>query len=396
MACYQAQLLKAGKIEFRLIHAPDEMSARGQICQADEQLLSLKRQRDFKQKRTRGKGFALAVWLQEMSALLEAGLSLVEALEALRDKSGGPSSTQRAVLEGLLNTLYQGRPLSLAMEQQPAVFPALLAATVASAEGSGQLPNALRRYQHYAVRIDTLRKRMIGALVYPSVVMIVGLGILLFMLFFVIPSFASVFESLDSLPPTAEIMLWWAGQVQTRGIEIVIGMTLLLIVGIILVRSSPVQIWLYKLPWRIPRIKEIAHWFVLARFYRSVGLLLAGGMPLLSALMLSRGLLPKDYEIRLATAQELLRAGQSVADTLAGQKLTTPVAERLLRAGEQGGNLSDMCERIAQFHDGALDQALEVFSKVFEPILMLGVGGLVGVIVTLLYMPIFELAGSVG
>lgn len=396
MACYKAQLLKAGKVEFRLIHAPDQMSARGQICQADEQLLSLKRQRNFKQKRTYGKGFALAVWLQEMSALLDAGLSLVETLEALRDKSGGSASTQRAVLEGLLNNLYQGRTLSQAMEEQPTIFPALLAATVASAEGSGQLPNALRRYQHYAVRIDTLRKRIIGALVYPSVVMTVGLGILLFMLFSVIPSFASVFESLDSLPPTAEIMLWWAEQVHTRGIEIVIGMILLLIVGIVLVRSSPVRIWLYKLPWRIPHIKEIAHWFVLARFYRSVGLLLAGGIPLLSALMLSRALLPKDYAMRLAAAQELLRAGQSVADTLSEQKLTTPVAERLLRAGEQGGNLSDMCERIALFHDGALDQALEVFSKIFEPILMLGVGGLVGVIVTLLYMPIFELAGSVG
>lgn len=396
MSCYQAKLLKAGKVEIRLIHAPNEMAARGQVCQADEQLLSLKRQRSVEHKRSRGKGFALAVWLQELSALLEAGLSLVEALEALRDKSGGPASTQRAVLEGLLTTLYQGRPLSLAMEQQPAVFPSLLAATVASAEGSGQLPNALRRYQHYAVRIETLRKRVIGSLVYPSVVMTVGLGILLFMLFFVIPRFATVFESLDSLPPTAEIMLWWAGQVQTRGAEIVIFMILFFFNAILLVRSSPVKAWLYTLPWRMPRIKEIAHWFVLARFYRSVGLLLAGGMPLLSALNLSRGLLPVDYAERLDVAQELLRAGKSVADTLSGQNLTTPVAERLLRAGEQGGNLSDMCERIAQFHDGALDQALEVFSKVFEPLLMLGVGGLVGVIVTLLYMPIFELAGSVG
>ena len=396
MARYMAKLLKAGKVEIHLIHAPNEMAARGQFCEADEQLLSLKRQRNVEQKYYRGKGLNLAVWLQELSALLEAGLSLVEALEALRDNSCSSESSQHAVLEDLLKTLYQGSPLSLAMEQQPTVFPSLLAATVASAEGSGQLPNALRRYQHYAIHIETLRKRIIGSLVYPSVVMTVGLGILLFMLFFVIPRFATVFESLDRRPPTAEVMLWWAGQVQTRGAEIAIFLILFFFMIILLVRSSPVKAWLYSLPWILPRIKEIAHWFVLARFYRSVGLLLSGGMPLLSALNLSRGLLPTDYAVRLAAAQELLRAGLPVADTLAGQNLTTPVAERLLRAGEQGGNLSEMCERIAKFHDGALDQALEVFSKVFEPLLMLGVGSLVGAIVTLLYMPIFELAGSVG
>jgi general secretion pathway protein F len=98
---------------------------------------------------------------------------------------------------------------------------------------------------------------------------------------------------------------------------------------------------------------------------------------------------------RLMPALEQLRAGRSASEVLTRHGLTTSVAERLLRVGEQSGDLGGMCERIAHFHDGALDRAIEMFSKIFEPILMLGVGAMVGTIVVLLYMPIFELAGSV-
>ena len=126
---------------------------------------------------------SLGLLLQELSALLEAGLALIEALEALSDKAGARQPPGAGRARGPAQELYQGQPLSKAMQAQPDVFPELLVATVASAEGSGQLPQALRRYQHYELRIENIRKKVVGALLYPAAVVAVGFGVLMFMLF---------------------------------------------------------------------------------------------------------------------------------------------------------------------------------------------------------------------
>ncbi len=119
-------------------------------------------------------------------------------------------------------------------------------------------------------------------------------------------------------------------------------------------------------------------------------MLLMGGMPAVSAVEMAGALLPAERQGDLNRSLSDIRAGQPLSATLTRHRLTTPVAD-----GEQSGELAAMCERIAQFHDEALERAIELFSKVFEPLLMLVVGGLIGLIVFLLYMPIFELAGSI-
>lgn len=396
MAEYRISTLRQGAVQLRLVQADSEAAARAQVGADEGMLLEVARVAGARRDGLRLNGAALGLLLQELSALLEAGLVLIEALEALRDKAGQGNRPLQGVLEQLLQTLYQGQPLSRAMQAQPAVFPELLVATVASSEGSGQLPAALKRYQYYEQRVATLRKRVTGALVYPAVVLSVGGGILLFMLFFVIPRFAVVFESLRELPATAAAMLWWARLVQSHGGLLGAGLAGGLLAVAATLRASRVRRALLARLWTLPKLRDVAQLFVLARFYRSAGLLIDGGTPALQAFELSGRLLPAAHGQRLSSALEELRAGKPVAATLARHGLTTAVAERLLRVGEQSGDLGGMCERIAHFHDGTLDQAIEVFSKVFEPILMLAVGGLVGLIVTLLYMPIFELAGGMG
>ncbi|MFC5475725.1 type II secretion system F family protein [Paraherbaspirillum soli] len=393
MTTYQVRLLAQGQIVTKAVEADDEAGVRAQLTSADGTPLEIRRQAERRSWQRPAK-FALGLFLQELSTLMEAGLVLIEALEALRDKADDKGA--RTVLDQMLSVMYQGQPFSKALAAQPNVFPPLLIATVASSEGSGQLPVALQRYQHYEVRIENIRKRITGALVYPLVVMGVGTAILLFMLFFVIPRFSVVFESMQELPGTAQAMLWWAGIVQSHGIAIGIGIGAAFGGAFWLLRTSRVKAALVKSLWHLPKLKDVCNLFVLARFYRTVGLLIEGGTPALEAFELSAKILPQDYVLRLEQALVQLRAGRTVSETLANHQLTTSVAERLLRVGEQSGDLGGMCERIAHFHDGALDRAIEIFSKVFEPILMLGVGGLVGTIVTLLYMPIFELAGSIG
>ncbi|KVV27609.1 type II secretion system protein [Burkholderia ubonensis] len=394
METFRIRMLADGRIVQQTVEGASAAEVRARFAVQGIAVLEIHRDARFG-RRGRAPKFALALFLQELSTLLDAGLVLIEALEALRDKADAGKAAKH-VIDRILAVMVEGQPLSKALAQQPDVFPPLLVATVESSEGSGQLPVALKRYQQYEVRIEQIRKRVMGALIYPAVVIGVGVAILLFMAFFVIPRFAVVFESLTTLPATAQAMLWWATLLRENGMAVGAAVAASFAGAALAVRSAAVRRAVQRLMWRAPKVRDVCALFALTRFYRTVGLLIAGGTPVIAALELSGKTLPEHFRARLGAALTELRAGRPVASVLAAHALTTSVAERLLRVGEQSGDLGGMCEHIAQFHDGALDRSIEMLSKVFEPVLMLAVGATVGAVVLLLYMPIFELAGSIG
>lgn len=163
---------------------------------------------------------------------------------------------------------------------------------------------------------------------------------------------------------------------------------------ITLLRNVTVRQLLLRQLLRLPQLRNQYQLIILVRFYRTLGLLLQGGLPALQALSLTQSVLPVSHHKLLQQVLADVRAGQALSSTLDAQQLTTPIAGRLLLVGERSGELPVMCERIAAFYDDALERAIETFSKVFEPVLMMIVGGIVGLVVFLLYMPIFELAGG--
>ncbi len=134
--------------------------------------------------------------------------------------------------------------------------------------------------------------------------------------------------------------------------------------------------------------------YQLARFYRTVGMLLRGGTPIVPALEMVAGLLHPQVRTRLAAAIQRVRQGESLSQAMEAHGLVTPVATRMLRTGEKGGNLAQMMESIAAFHDEELGRWVDWFTRLFEPLLMAAIGVVIGLIVVLMYLPIFELAGS--
>jgi general secretion pathway protein F len=134
--------------------------------------------------------------------------------------------------------------------------------------------------------------------------------------------------------------------------------------------------------------------FQLTRFYRTVGMLLSGGIPILTALSMAEGLLHPELRVRLASAVRDIREGKPMSAAMARAGLTTPVALRMLQVGEKSGRMGEMMESVAAFHDEELARAVDWFARLIEPLLMIVIGLTIGIIVVLLYMPIFELAGS--
>lgn len=387
MKPYTVTILQGGKRVNQTVLAasPDDASAR--IIAAGGIVLQVQERPARKEKR-----FPLNLFLQELIALLEAGLVVVEAVEALRESSrdGGTS----LVLDTLVKKLYEGAQLSQAMMALPALFPPLLINTVASSEQTGHLPEALKRFQFYESRMEILRKRIKSTLLYPTIVIAAGGIILFFLLGFIIPRFYVVFDGMKNPSASAQLILWWGRLTQTHGSLLLAGCAAAVAGIVMAVRSPRLRQRALGLLLRIPALRQQHQLSVLVRFYRTLGLLLQGGLPAPDALMLSREIMPATHRQQVEQVIRDVAAGESLSRMLEAQQMTTPVASRLLQVGERSGELPAMCERIAAFYDESLERAIETFSKIFEPILMMVVGGIVGLVVFLLYMPIFELAGG--
>lgn len=338
------------------------------------------------------KRFPLNLFLQELIALLEAGLVIVEAIEALRESSRDNVSS--LVLDTLVQKLYEGAQLSQSMAALPHIFPSLLINTVASSEQTGHLAAALNRFQFYESRMEALRKRIKSILLYPSIVISVGGGILFFLLGFIIPSFGVVFEGMKNPSGSASLILWWSRLTQTHGPLLLVGCVLSTAGMVMVIRNPKLRYCMLRLALRIPVLHQQYKLSILVRFYRTLGLLLQGGLSAPEALVLSREVLPKTHHAQIERVTYGVEAGESLSRMLEIEQMTTPVATRLFQVGERSSELPVMCERIAAFYDESLERAIETFSKIFEPVLMMIVGGIVGLVVFLLYMPIFELAGG--
>ncbi|MCE1114457.1 MULTISPECIES: type II secretion system F family protein [Pseudomonas] len=342
----------------------------------------------------RAPAFDLVLFSQELTTLLNAGLPLIDALESLAEKS--PAGSARKTLELLVRQLYEGRSLSQALGQQPRVFPTLYVALVQSSERTGALGDALTRYIGYRQRLDLVRQKLVGASVYPLLLLLVGGGVVLFLLGYVVPRFSLVFEGMGTELPWLSRVLMQVGlflhaQQLPLGLGALGGITLL----VTLRRHPAVRRWASRQLRRVPALHQRLVMYELARFYRSLGILLQGGIPILTALGMAQGLLGSAAAEGLAQASRRVAEGLPLSDALEAGQLVTPVSLRLLRAGEQSGNLGEMLERCADFHDQEIGRWVEWFVKLFEPLLMTFIGLLIGLIVILMYMPIFELASSI-
>lgn len=374
-----------------LLEAADEADARTQT--AARELVPLSVASVGAAALRRRSGFALLLFAQELHALLSAGLSVIESLDVLIEKES--AGDRRAVLARVSAQLRQGMRLSAALQQQPDIFPAVLVGVVHAAEGTSSLPQALQRYIDYESRVDAVRHKVVSAAIYPSILLGVGGAVALFLLGYVVPRFASVYQgSGRPLPWASELLMGWGQFIHAHAMPIASAMVILVAFGVGWTRKhlGAGGLWrmLALLPGARPRIEILE----LSRLYLTLGMLLEGGIALHQALHMARAVLPAARQPALEAARRGIESGQSLSQVLEASRLGTPVALRLLRVGEKSGQLGPMLTRAAAFYDSETTRWIERFTKTFEPLLMAAIGVVIGLIVILLYMPVFDLAGS--
>ncbi|MGH8736402.1 MAG: type II secretion system F family protein [Burkholderiales bacterium] len=337
--------------------------------------------------------FPLALFSQNLLVLLEAGLPLLEALQTLAERER--PGELRATIERICAAVREGNSLSAALARFPRAFPPLYVATVQASERTGDVGPALARYVAYQSQIEAVRKRLVNASIYPLLLIAVGGLVCLFLMLYVVPRFSLVYEDRGvALPLFSRLLLTWGRAVREHGALLLAALACSFAALVYVLRRASVRARIEAALWRLPAIGDRLKLHQLARFYRTTGMLLRAGTPLVPALNAACALLHPVLRGRVAAASRAIAEGRLVSESMEAHGLTTPVAQRLLAVGERGGNMGEMMDRIANFHDEEMARWMDWFTRLFEPILMIAIGLFIGAIVVLMYMPIFDLAGS--
>jgi type IV pilus assembly protein PilC len=337
----------------------------------------------------------LLIFNQELLALVKAGLPVLRVWDLLIERT--QRTAFREALQGVRQDIRGGSSASEALARHPQFFSDLYLATIRAGEQSGNLPEVLQRYITYLKLMIGLRQKVMKALAYPAFLVIVGIAVVGFLLSYVIPTFVSVYgESAKSLPAATQALI---NLIQIGGSQLI---PLLAMAAVALIAA---QAW-YRTPagrlaadrylLRLPVIGPILVKHYTIQLTRTLATVLSGGTPLVDALDISRGAISNRFIAGgLADAASEIREGSTLASALERPKILPKLAIEMLSVGEETGSLEPMLRDVAEFYDGDLDVRLTQLTTWIEPVLLLIMGLVVGGIVIIMYLPIFQMAETV-
>ncbi len=335
------------------------------------------------------------VFNQELLALIKAGLPILRVWDLLIDR------TQRAPFREALKAIRQdirgGASASEALAKHSTYFSDLYLATIRAGEQSGNLSEVLQRYIAYLKLMIALRQKVTKALAYPAFLVVVGIAVVGFLLSYVMPTFVSVYGESSATLPTATRFLIAAihiGEAQLIPVAIVIGAATVLGRGWYQTPAGRLSVDRQML--RLPLLGVILVQHHTIQLTRTLATVLAGGTPLVEALEIARGAVSNRFVSRgLVSAVNEIREGSTLAAAIERPQILPKLAIEMLSVGEETGSLEPMLRDVAEFYEGDLDVRLSQLTTWIEPVLLLVMGLLVGGIVIIMYLPIFQMAGTV-
>ena len=328
-----------------------------------------------------GKRKDVLFFTQELSTLLNAGVPVDRALTITGELTERP--VFRLVVLDVLRVLKGGKSLADSLGTHPEYFSGLFVNMVRAGEASGSLTTVFTRLSEFERTRDDLRGYIISSMVYPALLMMVGLASIFVLMNFVVPRFASVFEqSRMAMPLPTKMLIETSHFVQAYGL-LGIGSVIALIVGFqAYIRSGAGRLWWHTFQLRIPILGDALRKAETARFARAMGTLVASSVPLVQSLGIAQAILNNQKIARsLEAVAQGVKRGEGIAAPLKRAGQFPPLAGHLLSVGEETGRLDDMFNRMADIYEGETKSAIRRFTSLFEPIVILVMGLIVGVLV---------------
>ncbi|MEQ1794429.1 MAG: type II secretion system F family protein [Nitrospira sp.] len=336
------------------------------------------------------------IFNQEFLALVKSGLPVLRVWELLIERAQH-SGFQQA-LRDVRQDIRGGSASSDALAKHPAYFSELYIATVKAGEQSGNLPEVLQRYIGYLKLMMALRQKVTKALSYPLFLVLIGVGVIAFLLTYVMPTFVSVYgENAKALPWATQLLM----DVVQHGEAQLIPALLVLGVGGVAARAyyaTPTgRLRIDRFLLALPLIGPIMVKHHTVQLTRTLGTILGGGTPLVEALHIARGAVSNRWVMSgLSQAEDEIREGATLAAALERPHILPKLAIEMVSVGEETGSLESMLRDVGDFYEADLDTRLSQLTTWIEPALLLVMGVLVGAIVIIMYLPVFQMAGTVG
>jgi type IV pilus assembly protein PilC len=336
----------------------------------------------------------LLVFTQELLALTRAGLPIPMSLDLLAERAHQPRLRQ--ALAAVREEVKAGAALSGGLEGQPEVFPPILVASVRAGERSGTLADALARYIIVLKQLVALRRRVMNALTYPLVLLLLSLGVVSFLITYVVPSFSGIYEDLGrAIPAPTRALMAVAATARAHWPLLLAAVAAATAAAWRGARTEAGRLLRDRALLALPWAGEVMRRYALTQFCRTLAMVLGGGIPMMQALPVAVGAVENRYiQHRLQGVAPVVAAGTPLATALEGTAAAPGLAVEMLAVGEQTGNLEDMLINVADFFGEEAETRLAAMAALIEPLIMVAMGLLVASILIVMYLPIFQIYGA--
>lgn len=341
---------------------------------------------------------ALTVFSRQFATMINAGLAMVRCLDILSEQT--EDKKLKETLIQVRRDVEGGSTLSNSLAKHPQVFSMLYISMVKAGEMGGVLDEVLERLAGFMEKDFALKKKVKSALTYPVVILLMASGIVFFLVTYILPTFVSLFEGMSlALPLPTQILI--AVTKGARNPAVVIPAMILLGLGLFAFNQytkTPAgrkQYDMMKL--NIPVFGMLNRKVSISRFCRTLGTLLSSGVPIMQALeIVGRASGNEIIAMTVTKVRESIREGESIASPLGASGMFPPMVTQMVAVGEETGNLDAMLSKIADFYDTEVEYMLASLTSMLEPIMIVGMGGIVGFIVISVFLPLYQLIGNIG
>ncbi len=333
----------------------------------------------------------LAIFCRQFSTMIDAGVSLVRALDVLGEQTQNPKL--RRMIIDIQQEVEAGQTLSKAMGKYPKTFTSLFVGLVRAGEVGGVLEEALQRLSHFLEKDMELRRKVKAALTYPAIVVVVAVGIVVGLCTFIVPKFVDLFKELGvtELPAMTQVLVDFSDFLKNRWY---MGLIILLLLYVTTKWFGTTRVGrrvIDRIKLKVPVFGKLHHKIVLARFSRTLGTLLVSGVPILQALETVAGVVGNGIIAdAVMEARARIREGDRINDPLEKSRMFPPMVVHMISIGEESGALDTMLSKIADFYEQEVDATLQSLTSAIEPVLIVFLGVCVGFIVIAMFMPLIQ------
>jgi type IV pilus assembly protein PilC len=394
---YTARETATGREIRNSVDAANEQSAIAALLNRNLLVVSIQEKLAKKGKAQGGKVNLsdLVVFTRQLATMIDAGIAIVQALQALAEQT--PNKVMRDVLNDVCSRVQSGESYSEALQKHPKVFNRLYVSMISAGEKGGMIAEIMARLATYLENTERLRKKVKTALMYPTAVTVVAVGITTFLLVKVIPVFKDVYSGFGAkLPGPTQVLMDISDLVRHWFVLLLIlaGAAIWGWISFIKTKSGR-EFWDAK-RIKLPIFGSIAHKICLARFTRTLASLIRSGVPILEVLQIvSQTVGNVIMEKAIKTAMGDIERGEGISVALGKNPIFPSMIIRMLSAGEQTGKIDEMLERVSNFLDGEIEATLSGLMSLLEPIMICVLGVLIGGMVICMFLPIFNLANIV-